>query len=431
VIISGNTLLEVVAPQNGTSRLSNSDIVSAYKVLDPIFQSEYAPLIDKAIAAGSDFMIGNYPGIEIAKKYLRDKGLTESKDDAGITHFANTKVESVSTPEEFETEVESLDNTEQEGFGMFGIGMAQADEEVTPAQMYTPDLEVAQTEIASNDEVVKKYISNPSKPATLKSVLSKFSKTTNNAFYKTVLDLFKKVGYPDITVAVSTASKDPGSYSPSEKTIVVNPELALRDDPTKTRKENLENLIMHEAIHAYTADILEKLKTGDKSLNTAQRTYGTAVKQLYKMSVEKVMADPEHKDKLTGILDKLSGDNAYLTPTDKSMYYGLTSVDEFASMLLTDKTFQNFMNETQIQESTKLSALDQFKKLLSKLFKALAEAFGVKIESGSALEQGVNDVFNLISVSQDGTVSSTENQLTLFSTSTKQLDNYNLDKQCK
>jgi hypothetical protein len=437
VIISGNTLLEVVAPQNGTSRLSNSEVISAYKILDPIFQSEYAPLIDKAIAAGADFMIGNYPGIEeMSKKYLRDKGLTESKDDAGITHFENTnkKEEDVynNAPEDFNSQSydEIPDSNEEEVSSLFGIGMAEPEEE-TPAQMYTPDLEVEQTEIASNDEVVKKYISNPSKPATLKSVLSKFSKTTNNAFYKTVLDLFKKVGYPDITVAVSTAGKDPGLYSPSEKTIVVNPELALSDDPSKTREENLENLIMHEAIHAYTADILEKLKTGDKSLNTAQRTYGTAVKQLYKMSVEKVMADPEHKDKLTGVLDKLSGDNAYLTPTDKSMYYGLTSVDEFASMLLTDKAFQNFMNDTQIQESTKLSALDQFKKLLTKLFKALAEAFGVKIESGSALEQGINDVFNLISVSQDGSTSSTENQLTLFSTSTKQLDNYNLDKQCK
>jgi hypothetical protein len=117
-----------------------------------------------------------------------------------------------------------------------------------------------------------------------------------------------------------------------------------------------------------------------------------------------------------------------LTPSDKSMYYGLTSVDEFASMIMTDKTFQKFMNTVMVDEKTGLSAMERFKAMLLKLFRTLAEALNINIMSGSALEQGVNDVFNLItSKSIDGKAGPTE----LQSISTNTLENYSLENQCK
>jgi len=259
--------------------------------------------------------------------------------------------------------------------------------------------------------------------------LTKLSKNTNNEFYKTLNSIFSKVGYPEVTVVVNTAIPDPGQYDMAEKVIIINPNVAITDHPDKTRAENLENVIMHEVLHAYTADVLAKMKTGSKSLNDRQRMYGASLKVLFNKVVEKFESDPAHADRLKAVREKLTDGEGFLTPADKSEYYGLTSVDEFVSMLFTDAGFQRLMNQTIVEERGQLTALESFKRLLMKLFRTLAESIGIKIMGDSALEQGLNDAFNLITASNmEG---GSPEQGTLFSAPTRSIENYSLDTQCK
>jgi hypothetical protein len=215
----------------------------------------------------------------------------------------------------------------------------------------------------------------------------------------------------------------------TEKVIIINPNVAITDHPDKTRSENLENVIMHEVLHAYTADILAKMKTGSKDLSDRQRMYGTSLKVLFNKVVEKFESDPAHAERLKAVREKLTNGEGFLTPSDKSEYYGLTSVDEFVSMLFTDAGFQRLMNQTVVDERNELTALESFKRLLMKLFRTLAESLGFKIMGDSALEQGINDAFNLITASsvEGGSVE----QGKLFSAPTRLLENYSLDTQCK
>jgi hypothetical protein len=54
---------------------------------------------------------------------------------------------------------------------------------------------------------------------------------------------------------------------------------------------------------------------------------------------------------------------------DKSMYYGLTNIHDFVSMLMTDKDFRNFMNN--VKFNGEKSIIDRFIELLANIFKEL------------------------------------------------------------
>ena len=444
VIISGNTLLQTVKPKEGTTKLDVSDINSAYSILESVFNDHYAPMIDKAIKAGADFMVGSLTGMEeVAKKYLRNEGLAEDTDDKGVTTFKNPK-----SSEKIEAQPTEINDSDVPTISLFGIGGEQtaseeesagafgfefANDDVAPQEathMITEGVEKAGP-VQTDADIVNNYTNDPSKPSTLKSVLSKVGTNTDNEFYKTLVSVFRKAGFPDINVSFSEAINNPGEYNSINGSIIINPALAISDNTRLNRQQNLESTIIHEALHAYISDILSKISSNDKSLTEAQRVFGTALKQLYKTTVEKVMDDPQHSDRLVATNNMIK-EKGYISTEDKSMYYGLTSVDEFASMLFTNPTFQQFMNTTIVQETGKLSVIDRFKALLAKLLKSLAKSLNIVTE-GSALEQGVNDLFNLISVSQEkaGGETSAKNQLSLFSMSTRQMENYTLENQCK
>lgn len=476
VMISGNVLTDIV-PITDPSRtqLDSLESANAYKTLDAVFEEIYVPFIDSAIKVGASFVATNLSGTDqIVKKYLLEKGYQENMTDMGYIKYTKGDVSPTTegfndnpedsivfgnefdapsmdledffiggkadettpaddepdmsfglTPESFEDYSMKPEEEQQIGGGLFGMGFAEEEEQ---PNFIPPVGDEGATIIESNDDVVNKYLST-NKGNTLKSVVTKISKNTKNEFYKTAISVFEKIGMPDINIVTSTGIDDPGLYISDEsgENIIINPNLALTDIPSKSRSENLEDVIMHEVIHSYTASILGRLKVNDKSLTENERFFGTSLKTLYNNTFDKVMADPAHTEKLKNVIARVKNEDS-LTPSDKSMYYGLTSVDEFASMIMTDKTFQKFMNTVIVDEKTGLSAMERFKVMLLKLFRTLAEALNINIASGSALEQGVNNVFNLMTVkSTDGKGGPAE----LKSVSTNTLENYSLENQCK
>ena len=245
--------------------------------------------------------------------------------------------------------------------------------------------------------------------------------------------MLNKVGMEDVKIGINSNYEAPGAYIPSEKVIVINPELAVSDIPSRTAEENMEDVLMHEILHAYTAGIMSRLDQNDPTLTKRERFFAVQIKNLFRDTVERVLDDDTHGDELKLVRQKVGDGNSdgILTPFEKSHYYGLTNEYEFISMLMTDKTFQQFMNTLPaLKDPNNESVITKFKKLLVKLFATLAESLGMQIESETVLSEGVNNIFNLIAT-KDFATESEKSQLTLFSPAVNNIEDYNLDNQCK
>jgi len=455
IMVSGNSLTDITPLEIDQKQLDGLQTAKAYRTLDSIFDELYKPLIDKGIKVGSSFVFTNFTGVDqITKKYLTENGYKENPTELGyskytkgdaaitpsidmestdpednITFGADFDAPSMDVADFFSGTVaseseSSVDDDVKEGSGLFGMGFAE--EEDRPNFIPSVSDEGANI-IESDEDVVTKY-ANPNKTNTLESVVTRIAKNTNNEFYKTTIEVLQKIGFPKTTLIINKAINNPGEFDTAQNVMIINPDLALTDNPSRSRAENLEDVIMHETIHSYTADVLSRIAENDKTLTENERVFGTSLKALYNTVVDKVSKDPEHSGKLKDVINKMSNKSSYLTPSDKSMYYGLTSVDEFASMIMTDASFQKFMNNISVDNKTNITAFERFKQLLLKLFRTLAERLNISIKSGSALEQGVNDVFNLIS---SRPIDRAAEGPKLESISTRNLENYSLENQCK
>jgi hypothetical protein len=250
---------------------------------------------------------------------------------------------------------------------------------------------------AQTDPVVKELIPNMDGDNSVKTVLNNIFKTTTNPFFKDLIKILGQSGsIKDANVIIDNEMAHPGTYAPG--IIRINAELAKKDNPKQTAKANLETVIMHEVMHAATADILKRFRENKASLNKRQIIFATGLTNMFKDLQERMIDSEEHGPKLTEVIDKLFGSNqdVDLSPKEKSMYYGLTNVDEFVSMIMTDRTFQQFMNQTMYNENTNTSILERFKEMLRNLVASLADIIGVKIDNKSALYNGVDTIVKLI-----------------------------------
>ena len=254
--------------------------------------------------------------------------------------------------------------------------------------------------VKSTTETVQDYIPDAKGNNKLSDVLDNIQDKSGNGFYKDVIDILKKAGIPEINVITDNTAKDPGSFS--NNTIRINPDLAIKDNPEISGAENIQNTVMHEVIHGFTANILEKFAKDPKSLSPEQRTFAVATRNLYNTARAAMEAHPEHGPELAKVDAAVKEDAATLSPADKSKYYGLTNVHEFASMLFTDHGFQKLMNDTQVDKSKTLSILDRFKEIMTNLWSKLSESTGIKIKSGSVLEHGINDIMSMVSAKENG-----------------------------
>jgi hypothetical protein len=248
------------------------------------------------------------------------------------------------------------------------------------------------------DPVVEGLIPNIDGNNNVKTVLNNIFKTTTNPFFKDLIKILGQAGnIKDANVIIDNTMAHPGTYAPG--VIRINADLAKKDNPKQNAKDNLETVIMHEVMHAATADILKRFRENKASLNKRQIIFATGLTNMFNDLQEKMIDSDVHGPKLTEVIDKLFGSNqdVDLSPKEKSMYYGLTNIDEFVSMLMTDRTFQQFMNETMYNEESNTSIFDRFKEMLRDLITSLAKMVGVNIDKKSALYNGVDTITKLIS----------------------------------
>jgi len=247
------------------------------------------------------------------------------------------------------------------------------------------------------DPVVEELIPNVDGNNNVKTVLNNIFKTTTNPFFKDLIKILGQAGnIKDANVIIDNTMAHPGTYAPG--VIRINADLAKKDNPKQNSKDNLETVIMHEVMHAATADVLKRFRENKASLNKRQIIFATGLTNMFKDLQEKMIDSDIHGPKLTEVIDKVFGNSqdVDLSPKEKSMYYGLTNLDEFVSMIMTDRTFQQFMNQTMYNEETNTSILDRFKEMLRDLISSLAKMVGVNIDTKSALYNGVDTITKLI-----------------------------------
>lgn len=231
-----------------------------------------------------------------------------------------------------------------------------------------------------------------------KGVLNTIFKTSDNAFTKEFLKLLgSSSAMTPVIFKIDTTIADPGHYNPGTKTISINPRLAIGGEFTNLTdaRASIHEVILHELVHHITVDML---KAKPEDLNVEQRKFVLAFNNLFRSLQEKFLQDPQHSEKLMNAINQTSKENGFLSAADKSLYYGLTNVYDFASMLISDKNFQEFMNNTEY--SGPKSILDRFMELLNNLFKAL----GFNVKDESALKEGLSNIVGMIKSQPEGEV---------------------------
>ena len=453
VLIGGDRFIDVLDPDAKLNHITRRDAIDT---LSTVFEEQYKPKLDKIIDAKSSVVLyTKAEGIStMVQSYLEGKGYKSGE----IGQFNNvimtygTAAKALPSDNEFAPFSEPADLFADDFMPGFDEGV-----EVVSMDMFTlagdtsksdPEIflsgekstGVEGSAVESDNQIFDTYIPDKTSVNTLASVLTKLKANTKNDFYKVLIDSLKGTGETrNINVVMSTRIDAPALYDVSGKTIMINPDLVLTDNSALSRSENLENAIIHELLHGYTAQSLFKLSTkGAKFTIEGERMYAASIKKLFTLAKDAILNDEKHAEKLKAVIRKtdssvFSAFDTTLTEEEKSMYYGLTSEHEFVSMLMTDKKFQEFMNSLSV-DSTGKSVVTKFGEILKRLLIALTRSMGIEIKTDSVLDQGIKNITNLLSVIDNTTQSKTdeESQLPLFSAATVDpMNDYSLNNQCK
>jgi len=243
----------------------------------------------------------------------------------------------------------------------------------------------------STDEYIDNFINPLFKGETtvtnFKAFMDRFYKETT-AFNKSVIGAIVKSGIvTPFKIVIDNKLKDPGQYDNFTKTITINPKLAIGETTDLDGiKQKIHEVIMHEIMHHMTADLLN---AKPETLSAEQRKWVESLTNLFNNLQQRMLNDPNHKDALQKAMDQVNN-NGFLSASDKSLYYGLTNVHDFVSMLMTDQGFQDFMNNTTFDGQK--SFFEKFLDLINNLLKVL----GINVKDDSVLKEGITNIIGLI-----------------------------------
>jgi len=256
----------------------------------------------------------------------------------------------------------------------------------------------------STDEILN--LRNGGNKEDLVNVLSSIREKVVNPYYAELSDmLIKNVDQisDSFKIKVDNNIGGKGSYEYISGKLVVNPS---KHDSA----EELAETILHETLHAFTSRIVKehtrwKAEKGSTFLTKEQLVLiknletlkGTLLKEIYKdeeWTKEFVRFAENYKSWTT---DKSKSPN--FTKGDLSRNYAATKLEEFITMALTDKDFQNIING--ISASGDSSFLDKIVEFINDVLRSV----GLDIEPGSVLEQSVVNIFKLVEVSKSPEVS--------------------------
>jgi ribA/ribD-fused uncharacterized protein len=223
--------------------------------------------------------------------------------------------------------------------------------------------------------------------------LLKNIKANANPFNTQVVNSIIKAKPSPFKVTVDYKAENPGMYDLNSKQITINPTLAIKDyTEIKDKTQALHDVVIHEIMHHLTADLLN---ADPDTLSVAQKKYVLAIKNLFNDTQKKILNDEEHKEALKNAIEQTNKEGGFLSQADKSKYYGLTNVHDFVSMMMSDKGFRNFMNQTKY--SGNKSIIDRFIDILA----TLLDLFKGQIKEDSVLHEGLSNIIGLLGTRVD------------------------------
>lgn len=185
------------------------------------------------------------------------------------------------------------------------------------------------------------------------------------------------------------------------QTIFINPKEIKEFNDIKGKKttiQDIEQVMVHELVHAFTLDLYNRYKAGEKLPNGIADSF-RKLETLYTLSKKRLTK--EQSVELNKFLDALDNSRMEkLYPDVKErvekfpMYYGFVSVTEFLSEALSNPEFQGILDSIQVNDkdlSKDYSLWDRFLELVKKIFN------GIGITKGSILESTLSETINLIS----------------------------------
>jgi hypothetical protein len=245
------------------------------------------------------------------------------------------------------------------------------------------------------DVFVSELFGNEKEVKDSKSFLNKLFKVTSTINQSILTAIGKTGAIQPVTFKIDMSQPDPGTYNRATRTITINPKAAIVDAvDIEDMKAKIHEVIMHELVHHVTVDLLLADQT---ALTPEQRKWVKSINNLFDQVQVKMLQDPQHSDKLMIAMSTMSSEG-FMSAKDKSLYYGLTSIYDFVTMMLTDKGFQQFMNNVNIQGNKTI--LDRFMDLLMSLVKSL----GIQVKDQSALDEGLRSIIGLIGSRNDNNI---------------------------
>ncbi|CAK0749142.1 hypothetical protein CCP3SC15_150024 [Gammaproteobacteria bacterium] len=186
-----------------------------------------------------------------------------------------------------------------------------------------------------------------------------------------------------------------GRTDPRAKTVSVFHDNLLDGNSSKEAGA----VLLHEGVHVATLDVLENHLRHPELNTEAQNKYAKGIVDLFNDTIAQL---PEADIKA---IESIRAGNQ---PTEVSYnnHYGFTTVHEFVSEGLTNKAFQEKLNNVFVDDG-KTTVWTKLKKAVVDLIKSIAEAAGIEIKDNSVLTKLVDNVYGLldsdIAVRSEGT----------------------------
>lgn len=185
------------------------------------------------------------------------------------------------------------------------------------------------------------------------------------------------------------------------QTVFINPKAIKEFNDIKGKKttiQDIEQVMVHELVHAFTLDLYNRYKDGEKLPNGIADSF-RKLETLYTLSKKRLTK--EQSIELVKFLDALNNNKLdKLYPDVKErvekfpLYYGFVNFKEFLSESLSNPEFQKQLDSIQVNDkdlSKDYSLWDRFIELVKKTFN------GIGITKGSILESTLSETINLIS----------------------------------
>jgi hypothetical protein len=193
--------------------------------------------------------------------------------------------------------------------------------------------------------------------------------------------------------------KQKGSYSTNTNTLTIS----TNPDSENITTSDFADVIVHEIIHAFTSDIINRWSKNPASVTIPQREIIeklNKLKESYESFIkingrEKEYAEFKRKRALQLAAQKSGAKVESLDKKAISEFYGATNLKEFVTMCLTDRGFQEHLNSIKNQEG--VSMWDKF----VELFIGILNTLGLDIKPGSVLALAVENSIKLVNSSQN------------------------------